>query len=95
MNKFMILAATALIAFTITPADAQRKVRDVTELKKIERRVTEKGMTLVPYRLYFSERGFIKLEVFLAQGKKAYDKRDTIKERQNKRDLDRIKKEYT
>jgi SsrA-binding protein len=66
-----------------------------SELKKMERRVTEKGMTLVPYRLYFSERGFIKLEIFLAMGKKSYDKRETIKERQNKRDLDRIKKEYT
>lgn len=66
-----------------------------TELKKMERRVTEKGMTLVPYRLYFSERGFIKLEIFLAMGKKSYDKRESIKEKQNKRDLDRIKKEYT
>ena len=65
-----------------------------TELKKMERRVTEKGMTIVPYRLYFSERGFIKLELFLATGKKSYDKRETIKERENKRDLDRIKKEY-
>lgn len=65
-----------------------------TELKKMERRVTEKGMTIVPYKLYFSERGFIKIELFLATGKKAYDKRESIKERQNKRDLDRIKKEY-
>ena len=65
-----------------------------TELKKIERKVTEKGMTLVPYRLYFSERGFIKIEIWLAQGKKSYDKRDSIKERDNKRQLDRIKKMY-
>lgn len=65
-----------------------------TELKKMERRVTEKGMTIVPYKLYFSERGFIKIELFLAIGKKTYDKRESIKERQNKRDLDRIKKEY-
>ena len=65
-----------------------------TELKKMERRVTEKGMTIVPYKLYFSERGFIKIELYLAVGKKTYDKRESIKERQNKRDLDRIKKEY-
>lgn len=65
-----------------------------TELKKMQRRVTEKGMTIVPYKLYFSERGFIKLELYLAIGKKAFDKRETIKDRQNKRDLDRIKKEY-
>ncbi|MBK7637120.1 MAG: SsrA-binding protein SmpB [Saprospiraceae bacterium] len=63
-----------------------------TELKKMERKVTEKGFTIVPYRLYFSERGFAKLEVALAQGKKAFDKRESIKERDSKRDMDRLKK---
>lgn len=63
-----------------------------TELKKLQRRVEEKGLTIVPYRLYFSERGFAKLEIALAQGKKAYDKRETMKERDNKREMDRLKK---
>jgi len=62
------------------------------ELKKLERRVTEKGFTLVPYKIYFSERGMVKILIALAQGKKSYDKRQSIKERENKRDLDRIKK---
>ncbi len=62
------------------------------ELKKLQRRVEEKGLTIVPYRLYFSERGFAKLEVALAQGKKAFDKRETMKERDNKREMDRLKK---
>jgi SsrA-binding protein len=62
------------------------------ELKKMLRRVDEKGLTIVPYRLYFSERGFAKLEIALAQGKKAFDKRETMKERDNKRELDRLKK---
>jgi SsrA-binding protein len=65
-----------------------------TELKKILKRVTEKGMTLVPYKIYLSERGFIKMELWLAQGKKAYDKRQSIKEKDMKRDIDRIKKAY-
>jgi SsrA-binding protein len=63
-----------------------------TELNKLQRRVTEKGLSIVPYKIYFSERGLIKLMIVLAQGKKAYDKRDTIKDRDNKRELDRIKK---
>lgn len=63
-----------------------------SELKKLERRVMEKGYTIVPYKLYFSDRGFAKLEIALAQGKKSFDKRETIKERDSKRDLDRIKK---
>lgn len=65
-----------------------------SEIKKLERQVTEKGMTIVPYRLYFSERGHIKLEIWLAQGKKSFDKRDAIKDRESKRNLDRIKKMY-
>ncbi len=80
---------------TIYNHDARRDRRLLLrkpELKKLERRVTEKGLTIVPYRLYFTDRGFAKLEVALAQGKKAFDKRDAIKERDNKRDLDRLKK---
>jgi len=62
------------------------------ELKKLERRVREKGFTIVPYRLYITERGYAKVEIALAQGKKSYDKRQTIKARESKRELDRIKK---
>jgi len=65
-----------------------------TELKKFERRVKEKGFTIVPYKLFISDRGFAKIEIALATGKKQYDKRATIKDRENKRDLDRIKKEH-
>jgi len=63
-----------------------------SELGKLEKRVTEKGLTIVPYRIFFSERGLAKLEVFLAQGKKAYDKRESIKQKDLKRDLDRMRK---
>lgn len=59
------------------------------ELKKLERRVTEKGLTIIPYRIYFSERGHAKCEIWLAQGKKEFDKRNTIKERDIQRDIDR------
>lgn len=62
------------------------------ELKKLERKVKEKGFTIVPYRMYLSERGFIKLEIALAEGKKSFDKRETIKAKDSKRELDRIKK---
>lgn len=62
------------------------------ELKKLHRKVKEKGLTIIPYKLYLSDRGLAKIEIVLAQGKKAYDKRQSIKERDNKRDLDRIKK---
>lgn len=65
-----------------------------TEIKKILKKISEKGFTLVPYKLFISDRGFVKLQVMLAQGKKNYDKRDSIKARDNKRELDRMKKIY-
>ena len=63
-----------------------------TELRKLSKKATEKGFSIIPYRLYFSERGLAKLEIHLATGKKSYDKRHTIKERENKRDLNRLNK---
>jgi SsrA-binding protein len=46
-------------------------------------------MTIVPIKMYFSERGMIKLEISLATGKKSFDKRETLKEKDVKRDMDR------
>lgn len=62
-----------------------------SELKKLEGKVEEKGLTLVPVRLFINDRGFAKLEIALARGKKIHDKRDSIKERDVKRELSRIK----
>lgn len=62
------------------------------ELRKLEKKVKERGVTIVPYRLYFSERGFVKLEVVVATGKKSADKRQTIKDKDLKRDMKRTLK---
>jgi SsrA-binding protein len=62
-----------------------------SELKKIETRTEEKGLTLVPTRLFINDRGLAKLEIALAKGKKMFDKRATIKDREAKRDLHRLK----
>jgi SsrA-binding protein len=63
------------------------------ELTKWQKKVKEKGYTIVPYRLYLNDRGIAKLEIVLVQGKKVYDKRENIKQRENKRSLDRAMKE--
>ena len=62
------------------------------ELKKLRDRSEEKGFTIVPLALFISERGFAKLEIGLAQGKKSFDKREIIKERESKIELDRAMK---
>ncbi len=62
------------------------------ELRKLQRKVKEKGASIIPFRLYFTDRGFVKLEIALTKGKKSHDKRHAIKERENKRDLNRLNK---
>jgi SsrA-binding protein len=62
--------------------------------KKLHREVQNSGLTIVPLRLFITDKGFAKLRIALARGKKLYDKRETIKDRDNKRDLDRIKKSF-
>ncbi|MCQ2347454.1 MAG: SsrA-binding protein [Paludibacteraceae bacterium] len=57
------------------------------ELRKLERQTKETGKTIVPLRLFINERGFAKMEIGLCQGKKEYDKRQAIKEREDKRNL--------
>lgn len=64
------------------------------ELKKLKKEVSTKGLTIVPLKLFINDNGFAKLDIALAKGKKVYDKRETIKDRDNKRNLDRIKKNF-
>lgn len=62
------------------------------QLRKIQSKLKEKGVTLIPVRLYISDRGFAKLELGLARGKKLFDKRETIKQAEAKRELGRVMK---
>jgi SsrA-binding protein len=62
------------------------------ELLKLNRRVMEKGYTIVPMRVYFSERGLIKLEIALATGKKSFDKRHSIRDKDQSREDKRMEK---
>tara|TARA_X000000950_G_scaffold58250_1_gene70440 strand:- start:202 stop:486 length:285 start_codon:yes stop_codon:yes gene_type:complete len=64
------------------------------ELKKLHKEVQNTGLTIAPLRLIITDKGFAKLRIALAKGKKLYDKRETIKDRDNKRDLERIKKSF-
>lgn len=59
------------------------------ELKKIERVVKENGLTIVPTALYINEKGLAKLNISIARGKKSYDKRQSLKEKEDKRQIDR------
>jgi SsrA-binding protein len=74
---------------------AQRKLLlQKRELKKLHKEVKNSGLTIVPLRLFINDKGFAKLKIALARGKKLYDKRETIKDRENKIHLDRVKKKF-
>lgn len=59
------------------------------ELAKLERATKETGFTIIPTKLFINDKGLAKLEIAVARGKKSYDKRQTLKEKEDKRQMDR------
>ena len=80
--------------FNHRPRGSRKLLLNRKELKKLNKEVKNTGLTIVPLKLYINEKGFAKILIALAKGKKLYDKRETIKDRDNKRDLDRVRKSF-
>ncbi len=80
--------------FNHDPKSARKLLMKRRELNKLEKEVKNSGQTIVPLRMFINDRGLAKLQIALAKGKKLYDKRETIKDRESKRRLDRIQKEF-
>ena len=76
------------------PTSERRLLLNKRELKTLKKDVEAKGNTIVPLRLFINENGFAKLELALGKGKKTHDKRETMKDRDNKKDLARLKKNF-
>jgi SsrA-binding protein len=76
------------------PKSERKLLLNKRELKKWQREVNKAGLTIVPLKLFTNDKGFAKLEIALAKGKKNYDKRESIKDRDSKRNLSRIKKDF-
>ena len=80
--------------FNHDPKSARKLLLNRRELNKLEKEVKNSGLTIVPLKMFLNDRGLAKLEIALAKGKKLYDKRETIKDRDSKRNLSRIKKAF-
>ncbi len=80
--------------FNHQPKSERKLLLNKQELRKLHKQVKNTGLTIIPLRLFINDRGFAKLQIALCKGKKLYDKRETIKDRDNKRKLDRIKKSF-
>lgn len=71
------------------PVRDRKLLLNKKEIKKLQEKVTQKGLTIVPLKIILTGRGLIKVDIGLAQGKKNFDKRETIKARDIKRDIER------
>tara|TARA_X000001036_G_scaffold433259_1_gene470580 strand:- start:88 stop:555 length:468 start_codon:yes stop_codon:yes gene_type:complete len=80
--------------FNHNPKASRKLLLKKNELKKLSKDVKSTGLTIIPIKLYINEKGIAKLIISLAKGKKLYDKRTSIKNREIKRDIDRLKKSF-
>lgn len=71
------------------PVQERKLLMTKKELKKLEAKSTEKGYSIIPLKIFLTEKGFFKMEIGLGKGKKNFDKRETIKERDTDREIKR------
>lgn len=81
-------------SYNHSPKSERKLLLNKNELKSLEKSVQNVGLTIIPLRLFMTDKGWAKLDIALCRGKKNYDKRETMKDRDNKRDLARIKKDF-
>ena len=75
-----------------TPRSDRKLLLNRRELNRLEKKIKEKGFTIVPITMFINEKGLAKVNIGLARGKKLYDKREDIKQKDAKRELDRMSK---
>ena len=76
----------------VEPTRPRRLLLHKNQIRKLTGRLTQRGFTLVPLKVYFSDRGFAKVELALCKGKKLYDRRETIKRREMELEMRRVMK---
>lgn len=76
------------------PKSARKLLLNKRELKKLQKEIQNVGLTVIPLKLFMTDKGWAKINIALCRGKKLYDKRESMKDRDNKRDLARIKKNF-
>jgi SsrA-binding protein len=80
--------------FNHNPKSERKLLLNKTELKKLFKNVKTSGLTIIPLVLFTNDKGLAKITIALCRGKREFDKRDNIKDRDNKRDLSRLKKSF-
>lgn len=76
------------------PKSSRKLLLNKKELKKLQKEIQNVGLTIIPLKLFMTDKGWAKLNIALCKGKKIHDKRESMKDRDNKRELARIKKDF-
>jgi SsrA-binding protein len=76
----------------VEPTRQRKLLLHKKQIRKIAGQLTQRGLTLIPLKMYFNERGFVKMELALCKGKKLYDKREDIKRREAELEMRRVLK---
>ncbi len=76
----------------VEPTRTRKLLLHKNQIRKLAGQITQKGLTLIPLKAYFNDRGFAKIELGVCKGKKLYDKRETIKRREAELQLRRVLK---
>lgn len=80
-------------SYNNTPPTRDRKLLlNKKEIEKLEKELKNKGLTIIPIRVYLSDSGYAKVQIALAKGKKMHDKRNDLKDKDDKRTMDRAMK---
>lgn len=78
--------------FNVDPVRTRRLLLHKNQISKIAGEIAQRGLTLIPLRLYFNQRGFVKIELGLCRGKKLYDRRQDVKRRESELEIRRVLK---
>ena len=90
IKQMHIAPYTLATHYNHDPVRERKLLLQKQELRKLQNKFSEKGLSIVPVRIYINDRGLAKMEIALAKGKKIHDKRQSIKEKDAKRDLQRM-----
>lgn len=93
VNQLYISEYTMGTHYNHDPKRDRKLLLNKNELRKLETKTKEKGFTIIPVMLYVNPKGMAKLEIALAKGKKFFDKRETLKQKDSKREMDRVHKD--
>ncbi len=89
IKNMNIAAYTEGTHYNHEPNRERKLLLSKSELNKMQRKLKDQGLTIIPVRLFISESGYAKLEIALAKGKKEFDKRESIKKRDTEREINR------